>query len=47
MSAQYADYTSIRHNGSDLRARHFDYLLRELNTMIPGTTFYFNSLTGW
>jgi hypothetical protein len=47
MSAQYADYTSIMHDGSDLRARHFDYLLRELNTMIPGSAFYFNSLTRW
>jgi hypothetical protein len=41
------DYTSGMHYGSDLRARHFDYLLRELNTMIPGTTFYFNPLVRW
>jgi hypothetical protein len=43
----YVDYDSIMNVGSSLRERHFDYLLRELNTMIPGTTFYFNPLALW
>jgi hypothetical protein len=43
----YADYQIIMNIGSYVRERHFDYLLRELNTMIPGTIFYFNSLMRW
>lgn len=34
------DYSSIMNVGNELRNRHLDYILIELNTMIPNTTFY-------
>ena len=46
-TANYNDYQSIMNIGSSIRERHFDYLLRELNTIIPGTVFYFNSFMRW
>jgi hypothetical protein len=45
--ANYNDYQSIMNIGSSIRERHFDYLLRELNTIIPDTIFYFNSFMRW
>jgi len=47
ISPYHTDYSSVMNRGSDLRARHFEYLLRELNTMISSTTFYFNPLARW
>lgn len=43
----YFDIESIMNAGSSLRERHFDYLLRELNTIIPDTKFYFRSVLLW
>lgn len=34
------DYSSIMNVGNELRNRHLDYILIELSTMIPNTTFY-------
>jgi hypothetical protein len=34
------DYFSIMNIGNELRNRHLDYILAQLNTMIPNTTFY-------
>jgi hypothetical protein len=45
--AYYADKDSIMNIGFSLRERHYDYLLRELNIIIPNTSFYFNSLALW
>jgi len=38
-SAHNADKTSILNIGNQLRARHFDHLIGELNRMIPNTSF--------
>ncbi len=38
-SPHYGDLYSIMNMGNELRNRHLDYLVRELNTMIPETTF--------
>jgi hypothetical protein len=46
-TSNYYDSQSIMNIGSSLRERHFDYILRELNTMIPNTIFYFNTLMRW
>jgi hypothetical protein len=43
----HQDIESIMNFGSSLRERHFDYLLRELNTIIPNTRFYFRSVLLW
>ncbi|MBC9797868.1 hypothetical protein [Sinomicrobium weinanense] len=43
-SSYYRDLYSIMNVGSELRERHLDYLVRELNTMIPETTFSINKL---
>jgi hypothetical protein len=34
------DYASIMHSGNELRNRHIDYILKELNTMLPNTIFH-------
>lgn len=39
-SAFYLDTFSIMNIGNELRKRHIDYLLSELNTIIPNTDFY-------
>jgi hypothetical protein len=43
----YRDQESLMNKGSALRERHFDYLIRELNTIIPDTKFYFRSVLLW
>jgi hypothetical protein len=35
-----SDQSSIMNLGNELRKRHIEYLLQELNKMIPDTTFY-------
>ncbi|WP_055446528.1 hypothetical protein [Lacinutrix mariniflava] len=37
------DYTSRMNAGSELRERHIDFILLNLNKMIPNTTFIINS----
>ncbi|MCO6517503.1 MAG: hypothetical protein J6582_01060 [Snodgrassella sp.] len=34
------DYPSVMNIGNELRRRHLDYILKQLNTMLPNTTFY-------
>lgn len=34
------DHASMMNIGNQLRQRHADYLIRELNVMVPNTTFY-------
>lgn len=34
-----SDYSSLMNVGNQLRNRHLDYILKELNTMLPDTTF--------
>lgn len=34
------DYPSVMNIGNELRKRHLDYILKQLNTMLPNTTFY-------
>jgi hypothetical protein len=33
-------YPSVMNVGNELRKRHLDYILNQLNTMLPNTTFY-------
>jgi len=40
----YADKISVMNIGNQLRQRHLDYLISELNQMIPNTEFYVYSL---
>jgi hypothetical protein len=35
----YSDSNSLMNLGMELRTRHFDYIIREINTMIPDTNF--------
>lgn len=37
--AHFSDHGSIMHSGNQLRARHFQTILDEMNKMIPGCTF--------
>lgn len=34
------DYFSVMNIGNEIKARHIDYVISQLNTMIPNTTFY-------
>ncbi|MCO6505388.1 MAG: hypothetical protein J6568_08245 [Snodgrassella sp.] len=34
------DYPSVMNVGNELRKHHLDYILNQLNTMLPNTTFY-------
>jgi hypothetical protein len=38
-SSFYSDSKSLMNLGMELRGRHFDYVIREINTMIPDTQF--------
>jgi hypothetical protein len=38
-SPHAGDFRSMMNQGSELRNRHFDTIIEELNTMIPNTTF--------
>ncbi|QUL36508.1 hypothetical protein [Erythrobacter sp. JK5] len=38
-SPHNSDFRSMMNQGSELRTRHFDTIIGELNTMIPNTTF--------
>lgn len=38
------DRASIMNHGSELRQRHLDFVLRELQSLIPNTVFHFNAL---
>jgi hypothetical protein len=38
-SSFFEDKASLMNVGMELRARHFDYVIREINTMIPDTNF--------
>jgi hypothetical protein len=38
-SSFYSDSNSLMNLGMELRARHFDYVIREINTVIPDTQF--------
>ncbi|OAB78735.1 hypothetical protein [Cochleicola gelatinilyticus] len=40
----FRDRASIMNHGAQLRQRHLDFVLRELQTLIPNTTFHFNAL---
>lgn len=39
-SSFYLDKSSIMNIGNELRTRHIDFILQELNSMIPNTRFY-------
>lgn len=39
-SAFFLDKTSIMNIGNELKKRHLDYIVQQLNTMIPNTRFY-------
>jgi len=39
-SPYYSDTNSMMHIGLELRKRHIDFLILELNQMMPNTTFY-------
>jgi hypothetical protein len=43
-SPHVADATSMMHGGTQLRARHFQTIIDELNQMIPDTTFSVRSV---
>lgn len=38
--ANNIDYFSVMNIGNELRKKHADYIISQLNTMIPNTTFY-------
>lgn len=43
-SAYHADSISMMNIGSKLRGRHIDFVIRELNIMIPQTTFHIHHI---
>ena len=44
ISPYVGDRSSMMNIGNQLRQRHADYMIRELNQMVPNTTFYLKKL---
>jgi hypothetical protein len=38
-SSYYSDVSSLMNLGMELKARHFDYIVKEINTIMPNTHF--------
>jgi hypothetical protein len=43
-SVYYIDKPSVMNHGNELRQRHLDYLLSQLNQMLSNTTFYVHTI---